>query len=164
MVVKMSTSFDDLVWSFDAVSRSNRSNADTRPHVVMFAFNSLGRHVPSQWVGLKRSIQKIFNVGGTIVVSSGNNAEEPGRQDVDTFPALWSHFSFPLTVAGSVDNHGHLAPFYQGPDHVTAWAPGVDVRCATRFITYRISSGTSYSVRMVSSLYYFAVGSAVLLI
>lgn len=90
----------------------------------------------------------IFDLGGTIVVPSGNQATTLGRQDVDTLPALWESPAFPLIVVGAVDNMGTITPFSQGPTHVTTWAPGLQVQCARRY-GFRTSSGTSFSTGMV---------------
>ena len=79
---------------------------------------------------------------------SGNNATTPGRADVDTLPAQWESPAIPLVVVGAVDNAGAIAPFSQGPTHVTVWAPGFPIQCARRY-GFHMGSGTSLSTGMV---------------
>lgn len=85
-------------------------------------------------------------------MSSGNHALD--NKDVDTLPAGWADAVFPLIVAGSVNNNGILSSFSQGPSHVTTWAPGEDVQCASRRNAQRqnfqLETGTSFSAGMVS--------------
>ncbi|KAL6719415.1 hypothetical protein ACLMJK_003655 [Lecanora helva] len=161
VVVKINPALpiDELVSGFDEVLLDIRDNADSMPPVVMFSLYSTESYPDfALWYPLKRSMQKIFDIGGTIVTLSGNDAEEPGRgRPVDTLPALWADDSFPLIVAGSVDNSGRTASFSQGPNHVTTWAPGVEIQCAARRSTRRLDSGTSFSVGMVAGLAAYAL-------
>ena len=97
-------------------------------------------------------MQQITKEDATIVVSAGNYARTPGRKNVRSLPARWASASFPIIVAGSVDNNG--APYLSGQrgPRVTAWAPGVEVVCADRQQSTTKGSGTSVSAGMVKHL------------
>lgn len=142
----------DLYWAFDTVLSDMMNNADANPAVVAFSINSEPNPDLEEWGPIQTAMGKIFNAGGTIVVSSGNEAAD--NKDVDTLPAGWADAVSPLIVAGSVNNNGILSSFSQGPSHVTAWAPGEDVQCASRRNSQRqdfqSKTGTSFSTKMVS--------------
>ena len=138
----------EILWAFSAIRADILNNRRAEPAVIAYPWTAYNAD-PIPWSSIKGMIQEIFNLGGTVIVPSGNAAENASRStDVDTLPAMWATANFPLIVVGSVDNTGTLAPFSQGPTHVTIWAPGVDVQCARRF-GFRIDSGTSYSTGMV---------------
>ena len=92
----------------------------------------------------------MFLADVAVLVPSSKFAQDTQRHDTDveTYPATWEGSNFPLIVAGAVNNQGQLAPFSPGPSHVTVWAPGVNVSCAT--LGLGPSSGTSFSTGMVS--------------
>jgi len=138
----------EILWAFSAVRTDIMDSPTTQPAVIAYPWTSYHAD-PVPWLTVKTYFQEIFDLGGTIIVPSGNDAETPGRQaDVDTLPAGWESSTFPLVVVGAVDNTGSPAPFSQGPTHVTVWAPGVDVQCAKRG-GFRTGSGTSQSAGMV---------------
>lgn len=139
---------EDILWAFATVHADIRNSRTAHPAVVVFPWTSYNDN-PVPWSKIKRFFEKIFDLGGTIIVPSGNDAMTPGRQQgVDTLPALWESPTFPLVVVGAVNNIGNIPVFSQGPIHVTVWAPGVDVRCARRY-GVRDGSGTSHSSGMV---------------
>ena len=142
----------DVQWAFDEVYDDilTRQETSKQPIVVIGAFGSTEELSVSPWPDIKRSMTEIFALGAAIVVSSGNHA---GRSpNVDEIPALWANGdpSFPLIVAGAVNNKGNTWPFSQGGNRLTVWAPGDQVQCADRAGS-RLASGTSFSTGMVSS-------------
>ena len=140
--------FGETMWAFDAIHTDIRNSPRAPAAVILFPWTTYQAD-PNPWTFIKTFFQQIFDLGGTILVPSGNNALTPGRQDVDTLPAAWESPTFPLIVVGAVDNTGNIASFSQGPTHVTVWAPGVNVQCAKRY-GFRSASGTSHSTGMVS--------------
>ena len=144
----------DIAWAFDAVDShiSHRRQRGGQPAVVVFAGGASQNSATYPWPDVGRSMERIFSQGAAIVVSAGNEAREPGRQDVDRTPALWADVDdkFPLIATGAVDNRGALTPFSQGPTHVTVWAPGSNVQCANRG-SFRKANGTSYAAGMVGN-------------
>lgn len=153
IVIKTTLFSSDLLWAFDQILADIRLNKSQKHAVIIFPAMSNERYPDETtlpWVALKPMIQALFNEDAVVVINSGNEAGEPRaeRKDVDTLPALWESPQFPLIVAGSVDNHGALTQFSQGPSHVTVWAPGSEVVCAKNR-GYGTASGTSFSAGMV---------------
>ena len=140
-------SFGEILWAFSIINTDIRDRRTAHPVVVAYPWTSYNVD-PIPWSLIKTHFEQIFDQGGTIIVPSGNNATTPGRQDVDTLPAMWESPAFPLVVVGAVNNIGIIPSFSQGPTHVTVWAPGVAVQCAKRYgFNYR--SGTSQSTGLV---------------
>ena len=136
----------EILEAWDGVYGDIRANRG-QPAVVIFSILSTDTD-PAKHARMKSRMSDIFNLGGTIVVPSGNH-RSPIRPDVDAFPALWESPDFPLIVVGAVDNTGTRTVFSQGPSHVTVYAPGSRVRCAKKH-GYRIPyGGTSFSNGMV---------------
>ncbi|KAL8766221.1 MAG: hypothetical protein Q9209_006935 [Squamulea sp. 1 TL-2023] len=151
-------SFGEILWAFSIINTDIRDSRTAQPAVVTFPWTVYNAD-PIPWSIIRTYFEQIFDQGGTIIVPSGNNATTPGRQDVDTLPALWESPVFPLVVVGAVTNIGSIPVFSQGPTHVTVWAPGVDVQCAKRY-GLRGGSGTSHSSGMATGLaaYLLALG------
>lgn len=152
VVVKIDPHLDvgEVLSGFSAVRTDIANNRGVNPAVVVFAINSGPNYIEIQHAATKSVIQQIFNLGGVVVVSSGNKALTQGRQDVDSVPASWEANDFPLIVVGATNNAGAVAPFSQGETHVTVWAPGNPVQCARRYGFYNVD-GTSASAGMVRS-------------
>ena len=146
----------DIVWAFDKAVQEVALRDHQGKAVVVWAYNSIERYPDESkhpWNRLKRLMQQLFELDVTIVVSAGNDKTRWTRWYVDTLPALWEGPGFPLIVAGSVDNFGRAAAFSQGPQHVSIWAPGIDVHCAKRdTISGGRAHGTSVSAGMVKHL------------
>ena len=140
---------EEIQWAFTTVLADVTGGSAIKPAVAVFSFNSYMDPDPYEWQPVRLAIQEIFNAGGSVTVSSGNGARAGRRQLVDTLPAAWSDNSFPLIVAGAVDDFGTPAPFSQGGGHVTTWAPGVEVQCAAKGNDLQLANGTSYSNGMV---------------
>lgn len=151
-VVKIDPSITirEFVWAFDNVLTDITSGGRVKPAVVIFPVVSEDDPDEAAWDEVKNSMQLIIDRGGSIVVSAGNLRSGNQRQDVDTFPALWAENTFPIIVAGAVNNVGVPWSGSQGGPHVTTWAPGVQVRCAARRSAYRKATGTSVASGMVS--------------
>ena len=151
VVVKMSSEDQQAAGAleaFDLVYRDVIINGGTNPPVILFAYSSKPVIVPAEHAPVKYVMGKLLALGATIVVPSGNYADK-GRPNVDGIPAIWEDAQdFPIIVVGSVDNTGVIAPFSQGPNLVTIWAPGVAVQCAKRF-GFWYPEGTSASAGMV---------------
>ena len=150
IVLKITEDQFDVYWAFNEVW-SFAKQRSTDPIVVLFPWASgpNDRDEDFPWIRVKPTIQDIFAEGVSIVVASGNEARDPDRQLVDSMPARWAAPSFPLIVAGAVDNLGSRAIFSQRGDLLTTWAPGLNVACAG---SLGIDSGTSFSAGMVSIL------------
>ena len=93
---------EDVAWAFDAVFQDMRDNNGGNADVMTFPINSFPDPYERERAAVKRTMQQIFNVRGSIVVPAENVAEL--KKDVHTPPAAWASSTFPLTVAGAVDN------------------------------------------------------------
>lgn len=127
-MVKASFRTLDIVWAFNKIRENIQAQTTglRSPAVVVMAPNSYTNNADDYpWQSLKPIMQQIFDLDSSIVVSAGNYARDPNRQNVDTLPALWANSrDFPLVVAGAVDNSGAVADFSQGGSCVTVWALG----------------------------------------
>ncbi|KAL6715319.1 hypothetical protein ACLMJK_007584 [Lecanora helva] len=155
IILKASRALDDIVWAFSKALDHIVENDRQSKSVVVFASTSNNSESVSTarypWPLVRSTMRDMFDADIAVIVPSGNFAQASSHDThVDTYPALWESDSFPLIVAGAVNNVGQLAPFSQGPEHVTTWAPGVDVSCAK--LDSVPKSGTSYSTGMVSDL------------
>ena len=152
-MIKISPTVADIYWGFDKAYQEITRYEHRVPCVVLWAYTSIGAH-PDQsrlpWNKIKPVMQQLFDADVPIVIPAGNYRTSWSRSKVDTLPALWEGPTFPLIVAGSVDDYGNEAYFSQGPNHVTVWAPGVEVHCAKKGQGSKgISTGTSMSTGTV---------------
>lgn len=159
VMLKIDDRASNVIWSFntaydDIVAKGRQGRA-----VIAYPNTSRNpsppRFPPSPWSFAYAAMRDLFAIDVPVVVPSGNFALEPGRSQVDTLPATLERTDsppFPLIVAGAVDNYGTRAGFSQGPNHVTTWAPGLEVRCAAKGSQRGVQalSGTSFSVGTVS--------------
>ena len=154
VVVKTTLRNSDMAWVFSAVLQDIRADSRLRPRqpsVVIFPINSYANPDPGghPWSDARGFMEQIFQEDVPIVVDAGNKRRGTERQAIDTLPAVWAENSFPLIVAGSVNDAGVESDFSQGPDHVTIWAPGQPVTCARRN-GVRLAVGTSFATGTVS--------------
>ena len=159
VVIKIGLSLPlrELVWAFDAILTDIKNGGNVKPGVILFPFASFDNPDIMEWVLIKMGMTKIIAQGGTIVVPAGNYAHNArSRSEADTLPAVWADATFPLIVAGAVNNDGKHFYVSQGGRHVTAWAPGVNNPCAagpgTRFLAIRGTSGAAAMVRSLCLL------------
>ena len=154
-ILKATLNVADLTWAFLKARDDIRWRNREKKSVILFTGGALEPFYPGQdlqqpWTRLKQLMQDLIDADVVIVVSSGNQAQRNPR--VDLIPAVWATRDYPLVVVGSVDNDGKSAWFSQGPNQVTAYAPGNTVQCALD-TEYRsqFRYGTSYSAAMVSA-------------
>lgn len=114
LVVKIAAQLQaaDIFDGFNRVLIDVQANHGTEPAVVMFPYASKPDVDSFEQEPIKLVMQAIFNLGGTIVVPSGNHAKDEGREDVDGYPALWEGPNFPLIVISAVDNAGARADLH----------------------------------------------------
>ena len=94
------------------------------------------------------------------VVSSGNDRDGAEHRFVRGYPAYFAYpqtGSVPLTLVGAVDNVGIEAPFSQQSSYISAWAPGMNARCAN-MLEIATRNGTSISAAMVAGLAAYFLG------
>lgn len=150
IVIKASTMAGDLVYAFSKALDDIIANDRQKKSVVVFAAVSNSNVLAWSWSIVKASIKTLFDADATVVVPSGNFGDVPRSKPVSHFPAVWESPSFPLIVAGAVNNEGVEWSFSQGPNHVTIWAPG-EVSCAKQRSTSAFGRGTSFSTGMAST-------------
>jgi len=160
VMVKINEKASNVVWAFntindDIVRKGRRGRAVIAyPNTAKDA--NQGGFPGYPWSNAYAFMKDLFQNDVIVVVPSGNFGAERGRSLVDTLPATLEKSNdpkFSLIVAGAVDNLGAVPPFSQGPNHVTAWAPGLSVRCAARGSPHGLQaiSGTSFSTGTVGS-------------
>lgn len=154
IILKATLSLADIWWALLRARDDIRLHNRQMKSVVLLAALARVPYYPGQdleqpWYSVKRLMQELIESDAVIVVPAGNEA---GRnKNVDLLPALWESRTFPIIVAGTIDDDGVTADFSQGPDHVTAYAPGDPVRCAIgNGYTSHLERGTSFSAGMVS--------------
>ena len=147
IMLKSSQRLRDILWAFSRARDSVRSAGIGGRAVILFtAAATFTNERYIFWIRIKEIMQELFEAGAIIVVPAGNYAQTKKRyKEIDTIPARWSSPGFPLIVAGAVNDLRHRAPFSQGPEQVTVYAPGVNVICANDIK----ASGTSYAAAMV---------------
>lgn len=157
VILKIDNTAPNVIWGFntaldDIVARKRQGRA-----VIAYPNVAIGPTPPGlppyPWNYAHSYLQDLFRNDVPVVVPSGNFASARGRP-VDTLPATMERATdpeFPLIVTGSVNNDGALADFSQGPNHVTIWSPGVDIRCAAKGSPRGVQevSGTSFSTGTV---------------
>ena len=153
-MVKSSQRLRDIFWAFSFTRDSFMDGDFKNRSVILFTASARQtRENLSYWIRIKSIMQDMLDAGAVIVVPSGNYAQISNRsQSIDTIPAAWATPDFPLIVVGAVNDLRHRAPFSQGPQKVTVYAPGKDVECAGSPNSLKKASGTSYAAAMVGAL------------
>ncbi|KAK4446983.1 peptidase S8/S53 domain-containing protein [Podospora aff. communis PSN243] len=82
-----------------------------------------------------------------IVVTAGNQAETPGREQVDSIPAVFAGQNNPIIVVGSTNTDGEVSRFSQVGSQVTLYAVGEGIACHGNPTLWQ---GTSFSSAMVA--------------
>ena len=107
------------------------------------------------WARVNQIMEELMENDVVIVTGSGNEGEE--EAEITATPALWAKVdaNFQLLVGGAINQDGTTASFSQGPEGVTTWAPGNEIRCAKRGQrgAPRQARGTSCAAPMVSCVY-----------
>ncbi|KAB5545564.1 peptidase S8/S53 domain-containing protein [Coniochaeta sp. 2T2.1] len=150
--------FDDSVQEFfDALVEVIKDLRDKHPErqkksVVIITAGKLPDSMPieARIQGAMRHI--MMKLDTPIVTSSGNDADTPGRSDIDQWPMVWASKEFPVIVVGSVDAAGQRAAASQGGPKLTTHAMGVDVSCYYNSLTVPVTDrqGTSFSAPIVA--------------
>ena len=116
--------------------------------------------IPQPWRRVRTLMLEATARNAVFVVSSGNYRKGEEHRFVRGYPAYFAHpqtGSVPLTLVGAVDNVGIEAPFSQQSSYISAWAPGMNARCASRLGT-AVWNGTSISAAMVAGLAAYFLG------
>ncbi|KAI0013932.1 peptidase S8/S53 domain-containing protein [Xylariaceae sp. FL0662B] len=156
VVVKLprAMELEDFFLALSALENHFKANTDRVKRSVITL--SLGWAVNPNTIleaaAIKARIRNLMNMGIPIVVASGNNANDPGRMNVDTIPAVWEAPDYPLIVVGSTNSRGKLSAFSQRGPHVTLHATGEDITCMSTSGAQPITGkqGTSYSAPQVA--------------
>lgn len=91
-----------------------------------------------------KTLRKVLNLGVPFVCAAGNYRQEPGRDNIDTMPALFQDEDTPLINVGAADYEGKRARMSQGGNQLTIYAPGVDIAVPQKEdFQEGIASGTS---------------------
>jgi hypothetical protein len=89
-------------------------------------------------------IQQILGLGIPIVCAAGNNAEKPGRQNIDTLPSVLQDENTPLINVGAADYEGNRILMSQHGSQLTVYAPGYLVESQSPVdLSPIVSTGTS---------------------
>lgn len=95
-------------------------------------------------------IKRLMENGVIVVAAACNHALERDsdgnlRPNIDTTPGIFEGPDYPIIMVGSTDNTGEPASWSQGGDHLTIYAPGVDITSRHKILSRpNIDSGTSF--------------------
>lgn len=78
---------------------------------------------------LARAIEKVMRLDVPVVCPAGNFGGQPGREEIDTYPALFASRDFPLIVVGSSSPQGEKSEWSQVGYELTLYAVGEDITC-----------------------------------
>ncbi|KAH8705522.1 hypothetical protein BGW36DRAFT_422075 [Talaromyces proteolyticus] len=143
-----STFMDALVEIRSDIEKRNLQGKAVINFSIRVSMESSDRSLPT----IRKVLKEIIDMDVPVVMASGNNAEEPGRQTVDSYPQLFAKDIPSIILVGAVDNTGATGGFSQGGDLVSVWAPGVGVNCALNTGGSQKRTGTSYSSPQVAGL------------
>ena len=147
IMMKKTEYMSDTLWAWGEILRRVLQDPNHTMSVVVFPHVGISNPLTARsWSQIKNYMRKLFAADVVIVGVAGNDGAQ-GSPVVNTQPSVWEDDTFPMIVAGAVDNNGVLQSFSQGGPHVNAWAPGFQVDCAGS--PKAISSGTSFSAPMV---------------
>jgi hypothetical protein len=146
-VIKAGDTLAEMVSSFEEIGKDLETHSDRRKLSVVSMslvseLSSGGRLTRA----LTRAMAKIMSFDVPVVVTAGNYAEEPGRENIDTLPAILATRDYPLIVVGSCNANGVRSPFSQIGYELTTYAVGEEVTCfeKSRSNPVKENSGTSY--------------------
>lgn len=97
--------------------------------VVVASLTFDGDWEPDLIEDVSLNLRKLFDDDVPFVCIAGNEAEDPGRESVDEYPALLEGPDLPLLVVGSANSTGERSQFSQGGPHVSIYAMGEDITC-----------------------------------
>lgn len=118
----------DQIWS-DINSRPERKKKSIVTYSMYSGEILDPNNLPKGRQQEKAQMKKLMDHDVPIVGIAGNDAEKPGRANVDTAPGVYVGPNFPLILTGATDNAGKKAPLSQSGILVTLLAPGVHVPC-----------------------------------
>ena len=167
IILKSSYDMADVLWVFQSIV--NDLGADPAMRAVMLiAFGSFHKHtpatsvIPQPWRRVRTLMLEATARNAVFVVASGNGRVGAEHRFVRAYPAYFVNLqtgSVPLTLVGAVNNVGIEAPFSQQSNYISAWAPGMNARCASSH-GVAVENGTSLSAAMVAGLAAYFLGFA----
>jgi Alpha-galactosyl-binding fungal lectin/Subtilase family len=145
-----------LTRGLDAIREHVRTNNRAGKSVVTISFSinkqfdptiDLDSQLNAGQRALREAFRKLMEDSVIVVVAAGNKARTPGRQSIDTIPALFTSTTdntMPLIVVGAADKTGQPAALSQTGPQLSIWGPGVAVQVPTNQIGGATTiSGTS---------------------
>ena len=148
VILKVTPAIEDIIWAFFTAHKNILDRNRQGKAVITFAYAA---YTPSQGnyeiSRIKQLMQNLFDIDATIVVPSGNYAGISAQ--INTVPAIWSSWQFPLIVVGAVQRDGYPAAISQNGPQVTAHAPGDLILCAGPGGALSMVHGTSPATGMV---------------
>lgn len=143
----------EIIETFELIAADIRAKPDRKKKSVVTMSMWLGKSIMGfeEQTLLKYAIQTLFRLDVPVVVCAGNDALIPGREEVDTSPAVFADDKFPLIVVGSTDHGGALSSFSQRGPHVTLHAPGRDSTCLLSYSSKPFTfDGTSFATPIIA--------------
>ena len=135
---------------------------------MLIAFGSIPKHtvgasvIPQPWRRVRTLMLEATARNAVFVVASGNGRVIAKHRFVRGYPAYFANpqiGSVPLTLVGAVNNVGIEVPFSRQSNYISAWAPGMNARCASSH-GVAVWNGTSLSAAMVAGLAAYFPGFA----
>jgi subtilisin family serine protease len=144
---------DEIIEALAAVFKDIQARPDRRKRSVVTMSMGLSERSPFWENKLSEAIRQLFKIDVPVFVPAGNEAGDPNRQHIDSYPALFAAFNFPLVVVGSANYDGSRSPFSQSGPHLTVHAVGNGVSCLPNDDNTPVSdqNGTSFAAPVVAA-------------
>ncbi|KAF2651333.1 hypothetical protein K491DRAFT_682224 [Lophiostoma macrostomum CBS 122681] len=136
----------------EAVSVVLFANGDEDPTNPNEVLDSNSENFLSEALAAQNALDTLLNAGVPFVVAAGNDRKDPGRDNVDFWPAHFSSDNYPIIVAGEVNMQGQQSQISQGGPLVTTWAMTDDINLLHKDSTVSLQGGTSMSAAVVAGL------------
>lgn len=128
-VILADATMGELVAAFQEIAQDLKAHPDRQGFSVVSVSMTSDGHGGRQASLLSRAIESVWLLDVPVVVSAGNYGDQPGREEIDTYPALLASGVWPLIVAGSCNRRGERSAFSQVGHELTLYAVGEDVTC-----------------------------------
>lgn len=119
----------ELVSAFEQISIDLEKNPERKGFSVVTLSLTANQPAGRYGVLLIRALQNVMRMDVPIVVCAGNEAEKPGRENIDQYSAVFALRGIDIIVVGAATRQGQKSVFSQGGDALTLYAVGEGITC-----------------------------------